>query len=102
MTPEGKLAKQIKDYLDERKARHELWWFKIHGHPMQEAKIPDTVTFIHGHGLLLEAKADGRQPDKGQIHKMRLIEGAGGATCRVVRSLDDAVDAVELVMAKFA
>ncbi len=98
MTPEGKLAKQVKDYLDERKAMHELWWFKIHGHPMQEAKIPDTVVIIHGHALFLELKADGNQPDKGQIHKMCLIEESGGATCRVVRSLDDVKSAVEWVM----
>ncbi|KKN79830.1 hypothetical protein LCGC14_0336850 [marine sediment metagenome] len=97
MTPEGKLAKQIKDYLDGRKAKHELWWFKVHGHPMQESKIPDTIVIIHGHVLFLEAKAGGKKPDKGQLQKMRLIEEAGG-TCRVVWTLDDAKDAVNEVM----
>ena len=63
---------------------------------MQRAGVPDILVIVRGQTLFLELKAGNNEPTNLQIHTMYLIEQAGG-TCRVVRTLQDAINAVNAV-----
>ncbi len=86
MTPEAKITKQITAMLT---ARPDCWHWKVHGHPMQIAGIPDIAIVFHGLAIYLEVKAPGGRVSPLQEHRMKQIRAAGGIA-EVVRSVAEA------------
>lgn len=75
------------------------WWVtKLHGGPMQKAGLPDLLCLRDGRACFLEVK----QPGKGkasdatplQRHRMEEIWDKGGAPSFVVRSAEEAGNAL--------
>lgn len=62
---------------------------KFHGGPYTEAGTPDVLVVSDGRAFWLEAKLSGEQPTPIQRRRMREWTEAG-ATCAVVRSVDEA------------
>jgi predicted type IV restriction endonuclease len=79
MTPEGKITKQIIDYLKMLRAlRKDIWWIKLHGGPMQEAGVPDLLVILDGAHFFFEIKKPGAKATPLQQIQMDRINLAGG------------------------
>lgn len=88
-TPEGKITDKIKKYLQElKKAGAPVFYFKVHGGPIQQAGIPDWHILYDGAPHYLEVKAPGKKASRLQQHIMNQIAEAGGITC-IVTSLEE-------------
>jgi hypothetical protein len=70
------------------------WHTKVHGGPMSDAGVPDIVGVYRGRGFALEVKAPGRYASAAQRRELERVEAAGGIAA-VVRSVEDAVRAIE-------
>ena len=92
MTPEGKITKQVIDYLKslKKKGRH-IWWVKLHGGPMQRAGIPDLLVLLESRHLFFEIKGPGKKTTPLQQIHIDRINSAGGEAA-VVHSLEEVVD----------
>jgi hypothetical protein len=89
MTPEQKVIRQIMASLNaRRKAGHPLWYFKVHGGPMQKAGVPDLIVVYHGVPFFFEVKAEGGVASALQTETIRQIRRAGGRAS-VVYSVED-------------
>lgn len=79
MTPEGKITKQIIDFLKSlKKEGRRIWWHKLHGHPMQTAGVPDLLVIFEGRHVFFEIKGPkGKLTD---LQRIRILEiyAAGG------------------------
>ena len=91
MTPEAKLRKEIKAYLDQIGA----YWSMVAGGSYSKVGDPDIIACINGKYLAIEAKVDTSQSDWQKL-RQRQIEDAGGMYI-IARSVDDVVTAVELL-----
>lgn len=67
MTPEGKVKKEIKDWL---KAQ-EIYFFNAIAGPYQEHGIPDIIICYHGHFIGCEVKAAEKIGKRGKPLKQR-------------------------------
>lgn len=81
---EGKLTRNIKEYLKERGAYAENIW----GGGFQASGIPDILACYNGRFLGLEVKLDYNSPSPIQKAKLAMINKAGGVG-QVVRSVDE-------------
>lgn len=91
MLTEKKVTAKIIAYL---KTVPGLWWFKVHGGPMQQAGIPDLCVVHAGRAIFLEVKHPGGKPTPLQIAMMERIEAAGGVAA-VVQSTEDVVEVLK-------
>ena len=73
MTPEGKLKKQVKAYLDEIGAYH-VWPVPTGYGP----KLLDCYASINGRFVVIETKAPGKLPTPAQKLEIERINKAGG------------------------
>jgi len=89
--PETRLTRLIERAL---KALPGLWLAKIHGSGYQRAGIPDLLVCHEGRFIALEVKTESGVVSPIQEHELRTIWEAGGYSA-VVRSVDDALAAVE-------
>jgi len=95
MTPEGKVTKQITDYLKSLIRNGEaVWWLKLHGGPMQKAGVPDLLVINEGHHFLFEIKKPGGKATQLQQIQINRINDAGGFAF-VVHSVDEVVEHME-------
>jgi hypothetical protein len=95
MTPEGKiLAAVIRRLESLRAAGVPIWWFKVHGGPMQQAGVPDLHVTCRGASVWLEIKRPGGKATPLQVETMRRIDAAGGVTA-VIDSPDDVRDLLQ-------
>lgn len=73
-TPEGKVKKEIKEWLDGMGA----YWFM----PVQSGYgingTPDLICCLHGRFLGIETKAPGKKPNPWQEREIARIRKAGG------------------------
>jgi hypothetical protein len=98
MTPEGKITKQINDYLKSlKKQGHAVWWVKLHGGPMQKAGVPDLLVLIYGRHFFFEIKKPGATATRLQQIQIDRINVAGGKAL-VVHSADEVHVAVQRAM----
>lgn len=92
---EAQLTKQIvESFKKMRTAGKPIWWFKIHGGPMQRAGVPDLAVILDGRTVWLEIKTPCGTVSKRQEHEAGLMREAGAAVY-VVRSLEDAHAALD-------
>lgn len=95
LTPEGKVTKQIIDYLKSlKKTGVAIWWVKLHGGPMQKAGVPDLLVIKDGKHFLLEIKKPGGEATQLQQIQIDKINDAGGFAI-VVHSVDDVKITIE-------
>jgi len=95
LTPEGKVTKQIIDYLKTLKRSGEaVWWLKLHGGPMQKAGVPDLLVIREGRHFLFEIKNPGGKATQLQQILINKVNAAGGFAT-VVHSVDDVKNALE-------
>lgn len=98
-TPETILKNAVRRYLDERKKTTPLWYFKIHGGPMQKAGVPDLLVIVCGFPLFVELKAEGEEPEPLQVHVMKKISEAGGR-CIVAYSVEDVAAEIDRIVSR--
>ena len=93
-TPEGKITDAIRKAL--KKMAPDVWFFKIHGGPLQKAGVPDFLVVVRGVAVFLEVK----QP-KGKISRLqRYVKGQirkAGGVAEVVYSDIEAQEVIEYV-----
>lgn len=93
MKSEKTITASIVHYLLKLCAAGEpVWFFKVHGGPMQRAGVPDLYVLYRGVGYWLEIKTEIGVVSPLQERTMGLIRKAGGQA-HVVRSVED-VEAV--------
>lgn len=85
-TPETKLKKEAKKLLD--KLGPDCWYFKVLGSPGQKAGVPDLVGCYKGKFFAPELKVAPNKPSDKQLHEIRKITAAGGASA-VIWSIDE-------------
>lgn len=77
--PETRLYRQVVQQLKALKAEGvPIWWFKLHGGPMQRAGVPDLMIVLNGLAVFVELKMPGNKPTKLQVHTMAEIAKANG------------------------
>ena len=87
-TPESKLKRQIKDYLNSEG----IFWSMVAGGAFSKTGDPDMIACVDGMYLAIEAKVDTQQSDW-QKMRQRQIEESGG--CYIIaKSVDDVERAV--------
>lgn len=91
MTPESKLKKNIKTYLDSIG----VFWSMVAGGAYAKIGDPDMIACVNGRFLAIEAKVDTAQSDW-QKRRQAQIEAAGGKYI-IAKSVDDVRAAVELL-----
>lgn len=91
---EKALTNIVSRLLKERSRTGTLTYVKLHGGPMQQAGMPDFLVIDRGRVLFLELKGDGGAVTQLQAFTMRRLENAG-ARCYVVRTLDEAIAALD-------
>jgi hypothetical protein len=74
MTPEGKIKVEIKRVL----AAHDVYYFMPQGTGYGRSAIADFCCCINGHFLVIEAKADNKQPTALQRRELDKVNAAGG------------------------
>ena len=89
MTPEGKLKKAIKEYLDSIGA----FWSMIPGGAYAKIGDPDMVVCYRGRYVAIEAKTPTGVQSEWQKTRQRQIEEAGGLYV-LARKLDDVKQAM--------
>jgi len=102
MTPEGKLKKDIKEYLDKagfwragaaQPARVVGWYYMPVSNGMGVVGIPDFVGIYRGTPFLIETKVGKKEPTANQLARHTEIKAAGGY-CFVCRSVSDVEAAI--------
>ncbi len=93
MTPEGKITKQIIDCLKHLKCDvgDRIWWFKIHGSPLQRAGVPDLLVIFKGEHIFFEIKQPGHKATQIQQVQIDRINSADG-TAVVVHSKEEMLE----------
>lgn len=76
-TSEASVTKRIKKYLDAKKKRERLWYWKASDR--FTAGIPDFIGVYEGRFWALEIKRPGKKPRKLQAFVIAKIVAAGGA-----------------------
>ena len=67
-----------------------IWYFKVHGSPMQLAGVPDILAIVSGRAVFIEVKTATGRVSKIQAHVMTQISNAG-AVVGVARCLEEAI-----------
>jgi hypothetical protein len=70
-----------------------IWIVKYPGGTFGLTGCPDLILSVNGMFLALEVKREGKEPTDAQVRQGELIRRAGGMWV-VVRSLDDAIEAI--------
>lgn len=91
MTPEGKVKKEIKDFLD---TVPELWYFMPVSLGMGRHGIPDIIGCYKGHFFAVECKAPGKSATALQLRELQAIDVAHG-----VGIVTDSVSTVQALIA---
>ena len=73
-TPEGKVKKKVKDFLD----RLGVYHFSPPGMGLGRAGIPDIIACHRGRFIAIECKAGDNQPTALQSRELEAITNAGG------------------------
>lgn len=105
MTPEGKIKKEIKAFLDasgfQRAGAAPIsgtvvgWYYMPVANGMGVHGIPDFVCVYKGLSFFIEAKADEKsEPTPNQVLRHKEIRAAGGE-CVVAWKLSQVADAIE-------
>jgi len=82
---EKAITAEIRKYL---KSRDDVWFFKVHGGPMQQAGVPDILVCKAGRFYAFEVKTRTGKTTVLQDRTILLINEAGGVA-EVVRSVGD-------------
>lgn len=91
MTPEAKVKKAVKSWLD----RHKIWHCSPIGSQFGNAGVPDVLACMppHGRFIGIEVKAPGKRSNTSDMQKRQLagISAAGGTSIVVddVHQLED-------------
>lgn len=94
MTPEGKVKKDIKVYLDSMAPR--LRYFMTQNTGMGESGIADIIGVVDGRGFAIEVKrADGGELTPWQLRFLRSWKSAGGLAF-VARNVQDVIEGLGL------
>lgn len=92
LTPEGRVTKQIKEFLTKiKKSGAPIFFAKIAGGPRQRVGLPDWHITYRGQSIWIEVKAPGFEEPEDQTIQGRMIEEirkAGGVS-RYVTSVDE-------------
>ena len=92
MTPEGRIKKEIRDWL----AINGIYYANVAGGAFSKPGDPDIIADVDGHFLAIEAKTKtGRQSEQQKVCQQQ-VEGSGGRYI-IARCLKDVVDAVALL-----
>ena len=92
MTPEGKIKKEMRDWL----SVHGIYYANVAGGAFSKPGDPDIIADVNGHFLAIEAKTKtGRQSEYQKVCQ-RQVEESGGMYI-VARSVEDVIDAVNLL-----
>ena len=95
MTPENKLTAAVfRRLLVCKQAGWPIYFWKLHGSPMQMSGMPDIGIVFRGRAVFVELKAPGKRPTKIQRHRMTELEKAG-AICFVCSDLNTFIDFME-------
>lgn len=78
----------------------QVFYFKSHGGPFQQAGLPDLMGFLFGRGFAIEVKQRGNTPTTLQARTLRDIHNAGAIT-RVCYT-DEAIEPIILWLAREA
>lgn len=88
-TPEGKIKKEIRDWL----AVNGIYYANVAGGAFSKPGDPDIIADVSGHFLAIEAKTKtGRQSEYQKTCENQVA--ASGGTYIIARSLQDVVEAV--------
>ena len=71
-----------------------IWWFKVHGGPMQLPGVPDLCCVVNGRAVFLEVKTEKGIVSPRQSYEMKKIRDAGGVAV-IVRSVEEAIQAIK-------
>lgn len=93
--PESRLGREIRKACQQRGA----FGFKIHGGPTMMAGLPDQIMCYRGMFVGMEVKMPTGKTTKIQERRLHEIREAGGFAF-VVRSVEDAMDALDDVDAR--
>jgi hypothetical protein len=93
MTPEGRVTKLIKEYLE---SLDDLWFMKVHGGLMQTPGVPDIIGVYYGRFFGLEIKRPGGKATAKQQQNIDKIKQAGGVAC-VVDDVEQVKDLMEFI-----
>lgn len=86
---EATITRQIIAVLKQQKAAgRNVWWFKVHGGPMQRAGVPDLYVLVDGVSIWVEIKTPAGRVSPLQERTIEQIGRAGGRTA-VVRSVEE-------------
>jgi hypothetical protein len=77
MTPEGKVKKKVKNFLNQTEG---CWFFMPATYGFGRSGVPDIVGCYRGHFFAIECKANGNKPTALQEKAMRDIQTGGGVT----------------------
>lgn len=83
MTPEGKVTKQIRDYLKPLEKQGRIFVVKIAGGPRQRRGLPDLHLIYRGFAIWVEIKRPGKEPTELQASVIKKINGVGGRAFHV-------------------
>lgn len=92
MTPEGKIKKEIREWL----SVNMIYWTNVAGGAFVNLGAPDIIADVNGYFLAIEAKTKTGQQSEYQKTCQRQVEASGG-TYIVARKLQDVIDAVALL-----
>ena len=89
MTPEGRIKKEIRDWL----SVNMIYWTNVAGGAYVNPGAPDIIADVNGHFLAIEAKTKTGRQSEYQKTCQKQVEASGG-TYIVARSLQDVMEAV--------
>ena len=89
MTPEGKLKKEMRNWLEV----NGIYYANVAGGAFSKPGDPDLIVVVNGRALGVEAKSKTGQQKELQHIRQEQLEAAGGSYI-VARSMDDLVAAV--------
>ncbi len=92
MTPEGRIKKEIRDWL----SVNMIYWTNVAGGAYVTPGAPDIIADVNGHFLAIEAKTKTGRQSEYQKTCQKQVEASGG-TYVIARSLQDVIEAVALL-----
>ena len=99
MTPEGKVKKQLRDYLDT--LAPDVWYFMPVPTGFSDKGTPDFLINFFGVFVAVETKAKGNKPTPLQDRTLRIIQAAHGIAMVINdKNIEDSIECLKLLAAQ--
>lgn len=99
MTPEGKVKKKLRTYLDSLKP--DVWYSMPVPSGFSDKGTPDFLINFYGLFLAVETKANGKKPTPLQARALGLIQAAHGISMVIDdKNIEDSIQCLQLLANK--